>query len=182
MSLKFLTKITTTHFYCVITIFAFLLICWHCLKVQEGLDEECNCNCDGQPDEDGNVYDENGNLMSGPGTNYSKNPAIKAVVKKNQMVDAIRKLLRPNPNPLPGPDQKNPPSSDCSAATTCKECGAADANSSQGAICYWCSKANDGKGGCFDTSIEPDNCPPYSMDCTSEDCKNYGSSGSGCPV
>ena len=175
MSLKFLTKIRTTHFYCTITIFVLLLICWHCLKVQEGLtDEDCDCNCDGQTDADGNTYDANGNLINGPGTDYTNTPAVKAIIKKNKMVDAYKKLMSHGSN--------KSPSSDCSAAKTCKECGAADANSSQGAICYWCSKANGGKGGCFDTSIEPDNCPPYSMDCTSEDCRNYGSSGSGCPL
>jgi len=96
MSLNFLNKIRTTHFYCVITIFVLLLICWHCYKVQEGLtDEECNCNCDGTTDADGNTYDANGNLINGP--DYDNSPVVKAIVKKNMMVDAYKKLMNHEP-------------------------------------------------------------------------------------
>jgi len=151
-----------------------LLICWHCYKVQEGLTDETPCECDSESDsdeeEDNDKYDADGNLISGPG--FGTSQVIKEIVRKNMMVDAIRKMMNRGP-------QKYSP---CSAATTCKQCGAADEGGGGGSVCYWCTKANGGKGGCFDTSIEPDNCPAYSRDCTSEDCKNYGSSGSGCPA
>jgi hypothetical protein len=66
-----------------------LLICWHCYKVHEGLTDECVCET--QTDADGNTYDANGNLING--SDYGNSPVVKAIVKKNMMVDAYKKLM-----------------------------------------------------------------------------------------
>jgi len=97
MSLNFLYKIRTTHFYCIITILVLLIICWHCYKVQEGLTEETPCECDSESDsdeeEDEDKYYATGGLMSGARINNSNNPVIKEIVRKNQMVDAYKKMM-----------------------------------------------------------------------------------------